>query len=133
MADFLNCPDLVAFLRAGAGRRFVWGECDCLLWMAEWVSVRIGVDPARELRGAYRNALAAKRIVDSAGGELALVSDLARRVGLSFTDDPLPGDIGLVKTDFGYVGAIRLLRGWAIKADLGVALVSHPARAAWSV
>lgn len=133
MPTYLNCPELVAFLRASAGRRFEWGRCDCLLWMAEWVAVKRGGDPAATLRGTYRNAVAAKRIVETSGGEIELVRKLAAGAGLERTLDPLPGDIGLLRTDFGIVGAVRLLRGWAIKGDVGVALVRGDALAAWSV
>ena len=38
--------DLSAFLRAGAGATFVWGEIDCSLFMADWCRKTRGVDPA---------------------------------------------------------------------------------------
>ena len=57
-----------AFLRAGAGATFVWGEIDCSLFMADWCRKTRGVDPAASLRGRYRTALGAMRHVRRLGG-----------------------------------------------------------------
>ena len=131
--DVINRPELVGFLRSSAGRRFAWGECDCLLWAAEWVALCRGVDVAAELRGTYSEALGARRLVEAYGGEIALADYFFGRVGIERTDDPLLGDVGLVRSDLGIVCAIRLLRGWAVKADLGVTIDRADHLAAWSV
>lgn len=133
MADILNIPELVAFLRASASRPFVWGECDCMLWMAEWVSISRGVDPAAYLRGTYSNALACRRIVADQGGEVSLATKLAADAGLVTTEIPMTGDVGLVRAMNGIVGAIKVPSGWVMKSRVGVAIARTDALIAWGV
>lgn len=47
---------------------FEWGVHDCLLFSASCVEAITGVDPAAKYRGTYSTALAAYRIMDTAGG-----------------------------------------------------------------
>ena len=45
---------LPAFIRAEATREWIWGEHDCGLWLADWVSFATGIhDLGRFLRGRY--------------------------------------------------------------------------------
>lgn len=89
----------VSFLPYYRRRPFEWGQCDCCLFVADWVRNMCGVDPAAALRGRYHSPSGAKRalrragfnsimaIADAAFGERVSAFALAR------------GDIGLLLQD----------------------------------
>lgn len=52
---------------------FEWGKNDCCLFAADAIKAMTDADPAEPLRG-YTSAIAAKRLVDEAGGLRELVS-----------------------------------------------------------
>lgn len=126
--------DLIAFLRAGARATFVWGECDCSLFMADWCRKVRGVDPAASLRGRYSTAAGAMRHVQRLGGFETMARTLMAAHGFVSTDAPRVGDVGLVAhPHVGPVFAIRCALGWAVKSPEGVAVDDYPTLAAWSV
>lgn len=125
---------LAGYLRAGARRPFAWGRCDCSLWMADWVRLRRGIDPAAPLRGRYRTARGAARHIRRMGGAEAMARTLAAEAGLAVTAAPAVGDIGLVRHPLaGPCFAIRCALGWALKAPAGIAVADCPVIVAWSV
>lgn len=122
------------FLRAMARASFVWGSCDCSLVMADWCRAARGVDPAASLRGRYSTAAGAMRHVLRLGGFEAMARSLMAGCGFATTQDPRPGDVGLVKhPTVGPVFAIRCALGWAVKSPDGVAVDRYPTLVAWSV
>lgn len=124
---------LAAFLRRAASEPRVAGHWDCAMTVANWVEAETGRDPAPHLRGAYTDA-AWPRIVERAGGLVALVGGLAEAAGLAPTDAPEPGDIAVVDTPVGPAGAIRTEVGWAMKLDRGITVSPRPTLlAAWKV
>lgn len=62
------------FLAASAQRKFVWGQDDCALWIADLVRQETGFDPARRWRGTYSTARGCYRTLKAAGGLEALVT-----------------------------------------------------------
>jgi hypothetical protein len=128
MADLLS-----TFLRQGGAHPFVWGELDCCLWPSDWVRLRRGIDPAASLRGRYRTALGARRHIARAGGWEALTRRLAEQAGLSETDTPNAGDIGLVESEQGPMLAIRTATGWACKGLRSIVVAPFKPIVAWSV
>lgn len=119
-----------------------WGLADCFLWPADWVLARTGVDPAEGFRGRYRTALGATRLVQRAGGALALWRAQAARAGLNLAGRPRPGDVGLVcgatagtgPTLRDRVGAIHLGGGeWAVRTPGGLRIGRPPHIQAWRV
>lgn len=126
---------LGAFLEEAARKPFAWGRHDCMLLIADWVRLQTERDPAAPWRGRYRTALGAKRIINRAGGELAL---LESGLDLERTTDPLGGDVGLVRglTPKGEAlcGAIRLGSRWAcLWQGRGVLVGPADCLAAWRV
>jgi hypothetical protein len=110
---------LTAYLRACAGKRFAYGELDCGLFLADWIELVRGFDPAADLRGRYRR-LADVPGIDRLGGLLTVLSDLARASGLRTTRKPVAGDVALIAIAEGpAVGAIRGERGWMVLAEGG--------------
>lgn len=124
----------MAFLRDVAATEWIFGETDCSMTVANWVKLRTGRDPGHSLRGHYRTERGWKRIAAKAGGLGPLFDRLAADAGLVSTDDPEPGDIGLVELPgFGPAGAIRVRRGWFVHMKKGVTVAPFPTLAAWRV
>ena len=97
----LGADPLSQFLNRAAAIPFAWGRHDCLLWLADWIAERRGLDPASELRGKYSTMLQAARIVREAGGVARLVDISTRALGLSRAMPGAPnawkrGDIAVV-------------------------------------
>lgn len=117
--------DLPEFLRRAAETPFEAGKFDCVLMACDWVRVVRGVDPAAPWRGTYRTRIEALRIIAGAGGMADLVADGMARAGIPETDDPLPGDVGVVTMEGETVMAIRTMIGWASRGARG--LIAGPA------
>lgn len=120
--------------------RFRWGGMDgddCTTFCASWVAARLGVDPAEELRGSYRDAEGAHAIIDRAGGLVALFGSYLEELGLVRVDTAQDGDIGVVVAPSGIegslaeVGAIAFGPLWATLAPSGVAAKKLEAVAIW--
>jgi len=110
---------LSEYLRTAAGRPFAYGRWDCGLFLADWIALVKGIDPAADLRGRYG------RLEDVPGiggrrGLLGILTGLARRQRLAATRQPKPGDVALISiADAPAVGAIRGERGWLVLAEGG--------------
>lgn len=135
---------LAAYLRTAAARRFCWGAWaershDCCTFAWDWVRERTGIDAMADLRGRYRSAEDALDLLRENG--CATLADAMRigaaRVGLSQTDDPQPGDVGLVEIDRGLLGdaflCIRMDHAWAAPGLRGIAETRAPALICWRV
>ena len=78
-------------------RPFAWGQQDCVLFPADCVSACTGNDPAKAMRGTYRDAAGAARLVRDLGGLAAIA---AAHCGPEVLPGlAQPGDIGLVLND----------------------------------
>jgi len=124
---------LAAFLRKSLGEPFVWGQRDCALWAADWIKERRGVDPATSIRGRYSTRLGCERFANRHGGLPAYADEILTGAGLERTDDPQPGDVGLIDTPDGPTVAVRVDLGWAIKAARGIKIVPARHLMAWRV
>lgn len=99
---------LPCFIEARRAQPFKYGTADCGLTVADWVLIATGHDPAADLRGRYRSAAGALRIIRQAGAD-SLGSLVTSRLGASLP--PLlaqRGDIVEVPGDSGPALAICL-------------------------
>lgn len=124
-----------AFLPRYRSRPFVWGECDCCLFAADWLNARCGIDPASELRGRYHNAFGAARVLQRLG--LRSVAQLGdRHLGARLPPLALQrGDIALVQQD-DLPPALGIVWGdavWAMAEHGAVALARTHIVCGWSV
>lgn len=128
-------PDLLSsFLSDLASRPWSWGECDCLMVLADWVKLRTGRDPAEGWRGRYRTARGAYRVALREGGLVEHVDRCMMSIARARTDAPQRGDIAIVQVTFGLMGAICIHpQLWAIKSMDGLAAAKFPVVRAWSV
>ncbi len=120
-----------ALVRARMHTPFEWGVHDCCLWAADCVLAVSGIDPAEDLRGTYRNASEAVRLVAQLGGMEAI----AARGGEPI--NPLcagVGDVGLVTLYDRELLAVCAGDVWLAPGTSG--LCARPlvdARSAWRV
>lgn len=139
MAELLTpratTPDrLGAFLERMATQRFVDGHHDCVLTVADWVLACTDHDPAAPFRGRYRTALGRERLLRRLGGIDVVMRDGAGRAGLQVTDDPRPGDVGLILHRGQTLAAICIGSTWAVQSSVGLtALAPDRVLTAWSV
>jgi hypothetical protein len=126
-------PVLAAYLRDAARTPFVWGELDCVTFLADWLVCATGLpDPAAQWRGRYANEPEAAAVCGRCGAP-GVIARGARAAGLPRTRDPLPGDIGVVVIGRA-VGAIRTPAGWAARLSCGIAVARNPrVVASWSL
>jgi hypothetical protein len=103
MADVLGADApkradaLKHYLAENGRRRFVWGELDCFLFVADWVEQITRRDPASAYRGAYATSRYGRNIIKANGGVLQFAHDLLTRVGCEQTERPDVGDVALVR------------------------------------
>jgi len=103
------------------GRPFVWGECDCMLVLADWVAEVRGVDPAAEIRGQYWDALSCERLTGFITAPVEAAARFFDTAGLERTDTPARGDIGVLRLagERHAVGALWNGAAWIMKGEAG--------------
>ena len=130
---------LYRFLNGYLARPFVLGECDCMLFLADWYRAVHGADPAAAIRGAYSTPGECERETGWMSDPVAAVERcLATVGGLKRVQRPAPGDVAVIEGGgpIGPFGALWLGREWGAKARSG-AVTLRPAHvrplAIWSV
>lgn len=111
------------YLAGQGGAVFAWGACDCAMFAAGAVLAMTGTDPAAELRGRYKSATGAARVLKRYGAD-----DLAAWVSARFEEvAPVFAHRGdLVMAD-GSLGICAGPAAWFVGEENGDAgLVSRP-------
>lgn len=126
---------LELYVQRLAAAPFVFGECDCMLALADWVRELNGTDVGRLYRGHYSTEAGWQAIVAAAGGLVPLVDRLATLAGIVRVPQPQPGDIGVVDLPLaGHAGAILAGKRWVVKLNRGLlAAAAPPVVASWGV
>lgn len=137
---------LGSFLADWCRRPWQWGERDCLLFLADWIERKRGVDLGAPWRGTYSTSGGARQAIRAAGGMESLLSDAFGRAGLRKAAEPSAGDVGVVAAPFARrhgralwrdTGAICVGPGqWAMAAPKGLVIAGPPdirLVAAWSL
>lgn len=107
---------------------------DCCLWPCDWILARTGVDPAAEMRGAYKNAAGAYRLIKRWGDFETMWRVHLALAGFNTTHRPVRGDVGVVRDAKGRtVAAIRTGHAWAAKAERGLVIEDFRMIVAWSI
>lgn len=119
---------------------YQWGENDCITLCADWVLRMRGVDPAADLRLTYGTMGECQRVTGFFTDPMPVIAPRMDRAGLSRTDAPVPGDVGLLLLPDGRgaarpYGGLCLGKQWASKMIEGGVLSNVPFKilAAWSV
>lgn len=111
---------------------FAWGRHDCALFAADWVQALTGADPAEGLRGRYRTALGAARLIKREGGLEAIAeARLGERINPRLAQR---GDVVLLDGSHGPTLGVCLGVDAAAPGADGLMLVPmRRAQAAWRV
>jgi hypothetical protein len=141
VASLLREKKLSLYLEEATKLQWQWGLHDCALWMADYVARVRGGDPGAEFRGKYASEFRCGLFLARRGGLLKVVGDVAASIGLSETDDPKRGDIGVIwapALNMGRVkmeptSAIYLGGNWARFSHLGLIVGDAKFISAWSV
>lgn len=94
---------------------------DCTTFCATWVEMQIGIDPASDLRGTYRDEEGAHAILEAAGGIIPFMAGRLEPLGFKRVQQPQDGDIGVIHAvaGLGYSADIAALRFGPLWAALG--------------
>lgn len=141
MADVLTEDQrktLSRFLLRQAKFPHRWGTHDCGLFLADWMVITKSVDdPAADVRGTYSDRASAEAMLESRGRLAGFVAHLAEACGLSPTEQPKDGDVGIIEMPkFGPTCGIMTRASWAFRSVNGLTWSKAvPGRiiAAWSV
>ena len=95
---------------------FEWGKNDCALWVASYIEVMTGYDPAKSLRGRYKTALGCQRLLRKEGGLQALISRHMTRFEIG-------SDVGIYHFSGGEICGIRKGDKVALKTPDGLLVV----------
>lgn len=120
--------DLLAqYLSKVASEPLVLGQSDCGLWQGDWLMLALEIpDPVAKFRGTYKT-MEEWAVVSGRANLVDAVEDVVSAIGLKRTDDPLPGDIGVVDLPLvGQVGAIMGTRGWVVRVRMPGATEPSP-------
>lgn len=135
MASLLSRPDILpVYLDDCAGKPRAWGRFDCALFVADWVVLCAGTDPAAWARGKYHNRAQKRAALARGGGLGAIFERGASEACLSPQDQSSPslGAVGLVGVQAGkrllVAGAISLGGGRVATLHHGGGLVLAPAK-----
>ena len=121
---------LPEYLREVASKPFARGECDCCIFVADWVLAQTGRDPAEGLRG-YSTDRGAMLRIGRAGGFLELAATSMAKVGMKAVQTPVAGDVAIVKAGDRLTFAIRTSTAWACKEGDGITLGLFEPVAIW--
>jgi len=121
---------LADYLKGASGRPFVWGECDCCLFAADWIKQKKGLDVAWPHRGTYSDNMGAARLLcTSDNGTLSgFLQPRMMAAGFVLTDDPREGDVAVLRLPIHgeTVGIRTRLKRWAFKTERGVFTAACP-------
>lgn len=104
--------ELATFLLNTRKTPFKWGENDCCLFAANAILAMGGHDVAKDVRGRYKTALGARRIMKSVGAN-SLVELLTQRLGEA--DGKLVrGAIVVIESEGEQVAGVFYHKPWAL-------------------
>ena len=114
-----------------------WGENDCVMFVAGWIKIATGHDPALSYRGTYRDEASCLELIARHGGMHSLVASCLKDFRTTYL--PRTGDVAVLVLPHRYRSAFREVMGirvngrWAIRGIDGVAFHHLPLLTAWSI
>lgn len=130
--DRISPAAVMAAVERRMGGPWAWGLADCCSSATAVFADLHGIDLMAGLRGTYRGAGGAARLIRDEGGMMLIADRTAAFHGLRPTAGR-PGDIGLVLGGAGFSAAICIQHGvWAAKTTDGFGIASM-AVASWGL
>ena len=128
---------LRSYLKTACEEPFVYGRNDCGHWVGRWVERCRGVNPFAAYLDRYTTKIGCARVVNRAGGLLALAHREFARAGMSGIEpsSAIMGDVGCLSTEAGPALMIKASgQRWAWKGgDTVQCGAEWPVLAAWRV
>lgn len=131
------------WLEAEAGRSSeFWGERDCLMFAANWILHKTGVDTAEPYRGRYKTERGCLRILKRNGGVRGIIHTQTAACGFKPTSTPVDGDLALIQGPALHLGrrivqaeagGIVIGERVAVMSPLGLLLLTTPILEAWKI
>jgi hypothetical protein len=109
---------LTDYFASVIARQWGYGTLDCSIFMADWVSERIGIDPMPDRRGNYSTEAEYRKLLKTEGGIIASCISRFTAIGMRETLEPKAGDVMLVSAPF----AVR--RGQVLRRPTGAICAS---------
>lgn len=118
---------LMAFWDSSMSFQFAWGTKDCCIETAEWVDTSCSLSIADTWRGTYSTEAEAAALLAENGGMVAMVGAELEAAGLTPTDAPVYGDVGVVEINGNAFCSIMTPAGrWRARQPLGFYYVRSP-------
>lgn len=125
---------LDTFLEEALAKSFHDRDWNCALMVATWVERATGIDPAGPWRGRFTTRLGWLRILKREGGLVAVMAKGAALAGLTETNEPKRGDVGVVRQRGGVdTACICLGSRWAFTDARGLGVRGGEPVKAWVV
>lgn len=118
--------EIRVFMQQQSGIPFRWGQSDCLLFCAEWIKQRTGIDVGTCFRGTYATEQEAQALIVRHGGFAALAEAAFERAGAQCPRlerrQLEAGAVGIVADPDTWQmrGGVCTGRGWIMKSPEGV-------------
>lgn len=88
--------EVSAFIASESAKPFAWGKTDCGATADRWMRGVIGASPLMTYGRVHGDEAEARAWLEQPGGIAVAVNRVMRCCGLPKTNDPQPGDVGLI-------------------------------------
>ncbi|MBA3576177.1 MAG: hypothetical protein H0W39_00975 [Sphingomonas sp.] len=117
------------YIAAEAEKPFAWGKTDCGITADRWMAVVLGRSPMQMFGRVHKDEAEAREVLASPGGLAIALNRVMRAGGLSKTDEPVTGDVGLIFHKQKLCVAIHAGKFWFSRDADG--LIGAPLTAVW--
>lgn len=138
LARMQTTSTLASFLSKAAARGFVWGQHDCMLFVADWAKCLTGRDPGARWRGTYSTQAEGEAILATGPGPGPILHGALTAQGWCVViSDFREGDICVVRaptrSGMALTAAIYAGRGrCALVTKHGLAVATAPIMLGWT-
>lgn len=95
----MDIPELLEYVRSEMKKPYIEGDTDCCNTTDRWVSIKLGFSPLSKYGRLVRSKDDMDRWLSERFGMMGGVLRVMRTSGLSRTNNPVSGDIGLIAFD----------------------------------
>lgn len=126
--------DIQEFIELEMAKPFKWADTCCCMTADRWIKARSGLSPIQNYGRKYDCESDAKRWMSERGGLLYAILTVMRSSGLSSTESPLEGDVGIIELKDKLCMAIFTGERWFSRDESGFIFAKRDRFVrAWSV
>ncbi len=130
MRHRLSINNLMHVLLSYGTKKFVWGESDCCLFVADCVNAQVDIDPAEVYRGKYSTEIGAKKALVKYGELAPLFDTQFKRIEIS---EAKRGDIVMFQSELGTTMGVMWAGSIYSMSESGITQVDVTPDIIWSV